>query len=123
MKERKGEKLGWLGGWSGGFLWLCLLSIAWLVQGKIVNGVLGISLFSVAILLIVVLAPWKHPETKYWKLMVPIYAVLTVSVSLYIWLEGGLKMLGLSWWSIVWLMPLFIPFVTIGRRCWKNGSA
>lgn len=120
MNERKSKKTGWLVGWSGSFLWLCLLSIVWLVQGKIVNGLLGISLFSIAIFLIVVLAPWKHPETKYWKLMSPIYAVLIVSVSLSIWFAGGLKNFGLSLWSILWLMPCFLPLVTTGIRCWNK---
>lgn len=32
MKERKSEKPGWVGGWSGGFVWLLLLSIVWLVS-------------------------------------------------------------------------------------------
>lgn len=123
MKGRKGEKIGWIGGWIGGFVWLLLLSIVWLAQGKIAYGIWGISLFTVAFILIVVLAPWKHPETKYWKLMLPTYLVLIVSVSLYIWLEGGLKTPGLNWWSILWLAPLFIPFATIGTRCWNNGGA
>lgn len=120
MKERKGEKIGWLGGWVGGFIWLLLLSSAWFVQGQIVKGILGISLFAIAIILIVVLSPWKHPKTKYWKLMLPIYTVLIVSVSLYIWLAGGLKMLGLNWGSIFILLPCFIPFATIGGRYWNN---
>jgi hypothetical protein len=33
MTNRTGEKVGWLGGWSGGFLWLAVLSVVWLVQG------------------------------------------------------------------------------------------
>jgi len=100
-----------------------LLSILWLVQGKIIRGVLGLGLFAVAILFIIVLAPWKHPETKYWKLMLPVYAILIASVGLYVWLEGVFGNLGLSWWSILYLTPLLIPFVTIGTRCWNDGKA
>lgn len=33
--SRKGEKIGWIDGWIGGFIWLCILSIVWLVQGKL----------------------------------------------------------------------------------------
>ncbi len=120
MQERRGEKIGWMGGWSGGFLWLCILSIVWLVQGKIINGLLGMSLFVVAMLLVVFWAPWRHAETKYWKLMLPIYIVLIISVSLCIYFEGGLKKTGLNWWSIIYLLPLFIPFATIGARRWKE---
>jgi len=89
MKERRGEKTGWLGGWLGGFLWLCLLSIAWLVQGKIIYGLLAMGLFLMALCLIIVLGPWKHPETKYWKLMLPVYFIFLTAVSLFIWLGGG----------------------------------
>ena len=120
MKERRGEKIGWIGGWTGSFLWLCLLSVLWLAQGKMTNGILGLILFAVAILLIFIFAPWKYPEIKYWKLMLPIYVVFLISLSLYIFLSGGPKMLGLSWWSIFLLLPVFIPFATVGKRCWNN---
>ncbi len=123
MQRRKGEKVGWTVGWIGGFLWLCLLSIIWLVQGKITSGVLGLVLFGVAILSILTLAPWRHPETRYWKLLLPIYAVLAAAFGLCIWLGGALDQYGLSWWSLLWLMPLFIPFATVGTRRWKDGNA
>lgn len=123
MQQRRGEKIGWIGGWLGGFIWLCLLSILWLVQGRIADGLLGLGLFVAAILAVLALTPWKHPETKYWKLMSPIYAVLAASVGLFIWRGGGLDKLGLSWWSLFLLMPLLIPFATMGTRCWKDGDA
>lgn len=123
MQQRRGEKGGWIGGWLGGFLWLCLLSILWFVQGRIAAGVLGLGLFAVAILGILTLAPWKHPETRYWKLMLPMYAVFAASVGLFVWFGGGFGKLGLSWWSLFWLMPLLIPVATAGTRCWKDGNA
>ncbi len=122
MKERKGEKIGWIGGWLGSFIWLCLLSIIWLIQGKTISGVSGISLFLAAVLSILVLAPWRHPGTKYWKLMLPIYMILIASAGLYIWLESVFSNAGVSWWSILYLTPLLIPFATIGTRCWNDGN-
>ena len=122
MKSRKGERIGWLGGWLGGFLWLCLLSILWLVQGKLVNGLAGMGLFLVALCLIIVLGPWKHPETRYWKLMLPIYLVFLAAVSLFVWLGGGIKQMGLNWWSLLWLLPIFIPFGTMSSRRWCDGA-
>lgn len=123
MQHRKGEKVGWIIGWLGGFLWLCLLSILWLVQGKTTTGMVGLGFFVVAILTILALTPWKHPETRYWKLMLPIYAVVAASLGLFIWCGGGLDELGLSGWSLPWLMVLLIPFATVGTRCWKDGDA
>jgi len=122
MKERKSEKIGWIGGWLGGFLWVCLLSIMWFVQGKIINGIMGLVLFSIAVFFITVMTPWKYPETKYWKLMLPLYVVLIVSASLFLF-EGELDKMGLTWWSILWLIPIFIPFATMGSRRWNDGNA
>ena len=126
MKEkgmnRKGEKIGWIGGWLGGFIWLVLLSAVWIVQNKITNGVLGIILFAVAIILIFGFAPWKYPNTKYWKLMLPIYSVFFISIALCIYLYGGLQSVGLSWMSFFWLIPCLIPFVTMGNRTWKSNT-
>ena len=123
MQQRRSEKIGWIGGWLGGFIWLCLLSILLLVQGRIANGLLGLGLFAVAVLFILTLTPWKHPETRYWKLMLPIYAVLAASIGLYVWIAGGLDKLGVSWWSLLWLMVLFIPLGNVGTRRWKDGNA
>ena len=123
MKERKGEKVGWIVGWLGGFVWLFLLSIVWLVQGKITSGVLGLGLFVLAVVFIIVLSPWKHSKTRYWKLMLPVYALLIVSAGTYVWLEGSFGNLGLSWWSILYLTPVLVPFATIGTRCWDDGNA
>jgi hypothetical protein len=123
MQQRRGGKAGWIGGWLGGFLWLCLLSILWLAQGRIAAGLSALSLFAVAVLAIFALAPWKHPETKYWKLLLPIYAILAASIGLLIWGAGGFDKLGLSWPSLLLLMPLFIPFATTGTRRWKDGNA
>lgn len=123
MRERKGEMTGWTGGWLGGFLWLFLLSILSFVHGRVVNGLAGSVLFLVAVVIIMCMSPWRHPDTKYWKLMLPIYAVFVISVGLFIWNSGGLDRLGLSWWSILWLLPVFLPFITMGSRCWNDGNA
>jgi hypothetical protein len=120
--SRKGEKIGWIGGWFGGFIWLGLLSVVWIVQNKILNATLGILLFTVAIILIFTFAPWKHPNTKYWKLMLPIYSLFFISIASSIYLYGGLKSLGINWTSFLWIIPSLLPFVTTGNRKW-NGNA
>ena len=123
MRQRRGEKVGWIAGWLGGFLWLCLLSVLWLVLGRITDGVLGLVLFAAAVAAVLALAPWKHPETRYWKLMLPIYVILVAAAGLCVWCVGGFGKLGLSPWSLFLLMPLLIPFATTGARCWKDGDA
>ena len=123
MGERKGEKIGWLGGWTGSFLWLAILTVVWLVQGKSMLAATGIGLVTAALIMIFFLAPWKHPETKYWKLMLPLYVVLMTSVAVIVWLEGGPTRLGLSGWFLLVCLPLFLPFLTAGRRTWTVDGA
>ena len=36
MRERRQEKIGWVGGWLGGFVWVLLLSVMLLARGACV---------------------------------------------------------------------------------------
>ena len=120
--KRRGEKFGWIGGWLGGFLWLGLLSGVWLFQNKISNGMIGMAVFVVAIIVIITAAPWKHPNTKYWKLMLPIYLLLFCSIALSIYLYGGIESIGLKWTAFFLVIPCLIPFVTTGNRTWNSSA-
>jgi len=120
--KRRGEKFGWIGGWLGGFVWLALLSIIWLFQNKINEGMIGLAVFIVAIIVISMTAPWKHPTIKYWKLMLPIYLLLFSTIILSIYLYGGLETIGLKWTSIFFIVPGLIPLVTVGNRTWNSST-
>jgi hypothetical protein len=117
---RQGEKLGWVGGWVGAFLWVVGLSIFWLVQGRILEGLVLGGVFLLALALVLILAPWRHPYTRYWKLMLPIYAIFVGSIFLTVWWAGALKQLGLAWWLLLWLMPTALPFLTMGGSRWEE---
>ncbi|NOY23036.1 MAG: hypothetical protein GXO70_05965 [Acidobacteria bacterium] len=119
--SRKGEKVGWIGGWSGGFIWLGLLSGIWAVQGKTVIAMFGTGIFIVAIATVLWITPWKFPDTKYWKLMLPIYFLFFASILFGLSFMESLEKSGLSWYSFFWVLPCLIPFATIGNRTW-NGS-
>jgi len=118
--ERKGEKIGWIGGWLGGFVWLLLLSILLLIQNRINSAISGIILFVIALTLIFRLTPWRYPNTKYWKLMLPIYLLFFISVTFCIYVFGGPKSAGLNWFSYFWIIPCLVPFVTVGSRKWNK---
>ena len=120
--KRRGERFGWIGGWLGGFVWLCLLSVIWLFQNKISEGVIGIAVFIVAITVIIMIAPWKHPNTKYWKLMLPIYLLLFCSIILSIYLYDGLESIGFKWTSLFLVAPGLIPLVTAGNKTWNSSA-
>ncbi len=119
MEPRTGEKIGWIGGWSGGFIWLLILSIIWMVKHQMLFGILGLLLVALAEGCIVMLAPWRYPKTPYWKLFLPIYLVLAAAVGLAIW-AGDFSGTGLGWSSLFILMPVLVPFVTAGNRRWDQ---
>jgi glucose dehydrogenase len=121
MGRRLGERAGWIGGWTGAFLWVLILAIVWLVQGKTPEGLSGLALVCLGALIIFATLPWKHPKTPFWKLMLPAYLVLGLSVAWAVW-SFGTNESGLTWWSLLWALPLLIPFGTAGRRRWSDSD-
>lgn len=120
MTARQGEKVGWIGGWLGGFVWLLLLVGVWLYQQKTTEALVGLLLLVLGVAAVVFLAPWRHPQTRQWKLLLPIYIVLFLAVVWAVRAYGGLQAMGLNWWSVFWAMPLLIPFFTLGQRTWNE---
>jgi uncharacterized membrane protein YfcA len=123
MESRRGEKVGWIGGWLGGFVWVVILSVVFLIQSKLTQGGVGLLLAGFAVLTIFASAPWRHANTVYWKLMLPVYVLFVVSVAWGIWSAGGLKPLGLNPWNGFLILPVLIPFWTTGRRRWTDGDS
>ncbi len=123
MTERKGERIGWIGGWFGSFLWIPILSLVWLARGRVLAGLLGLSLFVLAAIVILLYVPWRYPQTRYWKLMLPLFIIMAGAVAVFIVSAGGLKGAGLDWFFLLWFLPLLMPVVTLGRRCWKEDES
>lgn len=121
MSERKQEKLGWVGGWLGGFVWVFILSIISLVRGEILQALLGLVIVGGASTCVFIFSPWRYPEIQYRVLMLPIYTLLFLAMIWGVWASGGLSQLGInSWWSIFFLLPILIPFWTLGNRRWGS---
>ena len=120
--DRLGEKRGWTLGWAGSFLWVLVLAAVNLATGATLNSYLGLALVVVAAVLIHFLSPWRHPTTRYWKLMAPIYALFLLSIVWAAWSAGGPDKLGLSAWSLLLLLPLLLPFYLTGNRRWIDGE-
>lgn len=121
MTERRGEKLGWTLGWSGGFVWVPILAgVAW-AHGKALQAVMGLLLAGVAGTLIRSLAPWRHARTPYLKLMLPIYGLLAMGVAWGVWAAGDPRKLGINGWaSLLTLLPITLPLWLVGRRRWED---
>lgn len=124
MTDRRGEKIGWTAGWMGGFIWVVVLSVVFIVQGRTLQGCLGLVLACIAVGCILALSPWQFPWTPFWKLMMVPYILFLASAAWAIWSYGpAVRESGLNWWNILWILPIFSPFITVGRRRWMDGDA
>uniref|UniRef100_A0A7C4RT95 Uncharacterized protein n=1 Tax=Desulfatirhabdium butyrativorans TaxID=340467 RepID=A0A7C4RT95_9BACT len=121
--DRRGEKLGWSLGWMGGFIWVLALVVVFLFQQKVLAGLGGILLIGVAVFAVHQLAPWRHPNTVYWKLMLGPYLVFFLSMVWAVFSFGGTETLDLNWWNFLWIVPTLGPFGILGNRKWKDGES
>ena len=121
-RNRSGEKWGWIGGWFGGFIWVFILSIMMLIQGKSLQGGLGLALTLSAVIVIIACAPWRYPDRPYWQLMLPVYAAFFLAIAWALWSYDGIDTLGLGWQSSFLLLPLLLPMAISGKKCWNDGS-
>lgn len=122
MGSRRGEKIGWIGGWLGGFLWVLVLAVMFLFQGKGNEGIVGLALAGLGVFYVFSCAPWRSPETPYWRLMIRLYAVLLAAAAWAVWSFGGWRAGGMSYWQLLSWWPVFIPLFTLGRRTWKKNE-
>ncbi len=120
MKDRLGERIGWIAGWIGGFIWVVILSILFIYQKRLLHSLIGIVLIAAAINAIFYFAPWRHPSTSYWKLMLIPYLLFFASVIWAIWALGGLESVGFNLWNLLWLAPALSPFGMLSNKKWSE---
>jgi hypothetical protein len=116
--NRRGEKIGWTGGWIGGFIWVLFFAIVWIVQGRLTHGVLAGVFFCLALISIIKFSPWKHPDTKYWKLMVPMYSIFILSAIFVVYVLNGFDDLAKIQYGL-WIFPCLTPIFILGNRKWR----
>ncbi len=120
MKDRKGEKIAWMASWIGAFIWVPILSIVFLFQGKKEQGLLGIVLTGLAVISVVLFAPWRFSSTPHGRLLCAPYGIFFLSIAWAIGTYGGFSAMGLNWWNLLWLLPVLTPFVILGKRKWSD---
>ncbi len=123
-RSQTGAKIGWIGGWIGAFLWLFILGIVWLFQGKVAHGLTGCAIFVAGALSVLAFLPWRNPETRMWRLMVLPYVIMLSSIPWAIWAFGGFEEAEtrLSWYMLLWVLPILGPLFTMGYRKWSSLS-
>lgn len=121
-KTRRGEKLGWSVGWLGAFLWVAVVAVVFLFHNAPGKGVGGLLLFGAAVAVIHVSAPWRHPLTPYWKLVLFPYALFCLSLGWALWAFDGVRALDLNWWNAFWLIPALLPLGLLSKRKWAESD-
>ena len=122
MTTRRGEKIGWLGGWGGAYCWLPVLAVLMFLHERPAAGLVFLVVPLIGMALVVAASPWRNPRTPYWKLMLSASSVLGVGMVAAVALAGGPGELGLRWWNLVWLLPAATPVFVAGRRTWQDGA-
>jgi hypothetical protein len=121
-RNRRGEKIGWTAGWIGGFIWVAILSMVFLSQKMVGQGLLGIVLTAGAIAAVFSFAPWRYPLTAYWKLMLAPYGMFFMAIAWAVWSYGSLESLDLNWWNLLWLIPALSPLGILSNRKWAESD-
>lgn len=120
--QRSGEKWGWIGGWSGCFLWMPVMVVLLVFQrGLSVQAIMAFVFALCGLLGIFLLAPWRHPRLRIWRLMLPLYILmLAAAVSLVLIYEDVRirQLLPL----LPALLSIFLPFFFLGGRRWQDGE-
>jgi len=106
----------------GGFVWVLLLSALVIAKGWVGKGIPGVVIFVSALASVIAFSPWRNPRTPYWRLMLAPYGNFLLAIVWAVWAVGGYGELGMSAWSLAWLLPTLIPFATVGNKRWEDGA-
>jgi hypothetical protein len=118
--RRKGEKIGWLGGWLGSFFWLFLMGCVFVFQGRWFSAAVAMGLFVLAVVTIIFAAPWRHPHTPYRKLMGPVYLILFAALVFGIWTYRGFLGQEFNPLQLLSLTPILLPLILMWNKTWAT---
>jgi hypothetical protein len=120
MASRKGEKLGWVLGWFGSFLWVIILAGMFFIQGKIVAGLSGTLLVMIVLTVIFRITPWRYPHIRYWRLLLVPFFLFLLSFVWAFWSFNVFREGNFNWWLIVALLPMLNVFFILGKKKWSD---
>ena len=82
---------------------------------------MGFALCGIILFLVFFFRPWRHQSTQFWKLYLPVAAVLILTVFFIIWRykthvdpseNAGIAFVG--------VIPLLSPVLILGKKRWKD---
>lgn len=116
-----GPKIGWIGGFLGASLWLLILAAVLLVHQDLRGGLWGLFLYGVCLVCVFGLRPWKHPQTRLWKLYTATLAPLLVAAAWFYWREYALSFSFSDLLSAAAIVSvLFLPVILHGHKTWDH---
>jgi hypothetical protein len=109
----------------GGTAWMFILAACALFAGEWRIGAFASAAGFCVVGLVIQLAPWKHPATRFWKLYLPPVAVMILAASVLVTWAGHGLFPSEKWTDVLLvffvLWPLLLP--SIGGRRWEDGNA
>jgi hypothetical protein len=119
--EQKGPKLGWLLGGLGGLIWLPILAGVWVAQGKAAGAAGAGIVFAVGVLYLLVLPPWRFPQTPLRLLYLGLLIIALAGVAIAAWQYYDPRTFKPSDCTPgIVLVTLLIPLFTLGRKTWSD---
>ena len=122
MSER-GPRLGWTLGSVGGILWIGLLGGVLIHKGDAIGGWGGIGIFAIGLVYVFAAAPWRHPDTKFWKIYLGLLVILYGAAAFLIWRWLPFEP-DANWMQrlplLSCVLPLLVPLFTLGNKTWDQ---
>jgi len=116
---QKGPRLGWLLGGCGSLIWLAILAVVWFVQARLAAGVLAALVFVAGIAYLLLLAPWRFPQTPMRRLYLGFLVILLAGVAVAVWQYRQTVTAGQGM-PLLARVTLGIPWITLGRSSWSD---
>ena len=121
MPENRGAKAGWTWGGIGSIIWILILAIVLLVQGNYLGMVCSVAFFLAGILYVILVAPWKHPNTPFGLIYLGLLVIILAAAAVLIitWYPGqAAEFKNLRW--LFFVLPLLIPIFIMGKKTWSQ---
>ena len=116
-----GPKLGWLLGGIGGLIWLPVMAVIWLAQGKMVGAIVGFIIFALGVAYLFMFRPWRYAHVQLRVIYLGLLAFLLVGAVAVIWQYYDPETFtprnllpGLA------LIVLLLPMITLGNKTWSD---
>jgi hypothetical protein len=112
-------KIGWIGGFAGGTLWMLALSVVRFAQGQNMHGILWGASFLFCAEVAWLFLPWRRPEIElrrlYFVTVTPVVLAAVLLLAIHSLTKGAAV-----WTTLPGLVVLYLPVFTLGKKTWND---